>query len=243
MSCDVLVISAHPDDAELACSGTVKKLTNEGISVAFADCTLGEAGSRGSADLRKSEAEASRKILGVSERVFLDMPDAAIAHTQDNVLKVVGAIRHFQPKLIIIPPSFERHPDHETVHRIARSASFTAGLTKVTTTFSGIVQQPHRPQRTICYQLFYDFTRQPDFYIDISDTFGYKMQSIHAFGSQFHSPGHNQSNDPQTFISDSSFIEGIEARARYFGNRIGTQYAEAFLSIEPLSFPSLSLLL
>ncbi|MBI2794660.1 MAG: bacillithiol biosynthesis deacetylase BshB1 [Ignavibacteria bacterium] len=243
MSCDVLVISAHPDDAELACSGTVKKLTNEGRSVAFADCTLGEAGTRGSADLRKSEAEASRKILGVSERVYLDMPDGAIEHTQENVLKVVGAIRHFQPRLIIIPPSFERHPDHETVYRIARTASFTAGLTKVITTFNGMVQQPHRPQRTICYQLFYDFTRQPDFYVDISDTFAYKMQSIHAFASQFHSPGESQSKDPETFISDKTFIEGLEARARYFGNRIGTRYAEAFLSIEPLSLPSLSLLL
>lgn len=243
MSFDVLVISAHPDDAELACSGTVKKLTNEGKSVAFADCTLGEAGTRGSADLRRAEAEASRKILGVSERVFLGMTDGSIAHTQENVLKVVGAIRHFQPGLIIIPPAFERHPDHETVHRIARAASFTAGLRKVSTTFNGTEQRPHRPHRTICYQLFYDFPRLPDFYVDVSDTFDFKMRSIRAFASQFHSPGDYHSNEPETFISDSSFLEGIEARARYFGTRIGTRYAEAFLSVDPLSLPSLSRLL
>ncbi len=243
MSADVMVLSAHPDDAELACSGTVKILSNEGKRVVFVDCTRGELGTRGTPELREREAAAAGEILGVHHRENLDMPDGRVAHTHENILLVVRSIRRWRPSLLLIPPPFERHPDHEAVHRLARAAAFLSGLTKVETTWEGATQTPHRPSRMLCFQQQYDFPEPPDVYVDISATFEDKMRSITAFSSQFYLPDLYTADEPMTFISRPGFLDEIEARARYYGSRIGVEYAEAFLAVEPLAVPSLSVLL
>ena len=239
----VMVLSAHPDDAELACSGTVRKLTNEGVNVVFVECTRDELGTRGTPELRLREAEAAADTLGVSRRECLEMPDGSIMHTDENVTKVIEAIRAHRPHLMLIPPPFERHPDHEAVHRLARAASFKAGLTQVITSRDGVDQLPHRPHRMICFLQQYDFPRNPDIYVDITDTFEAKMASIKAFSSQFYLPDLYESDEPNTFLSRPEFLLEVEARALYFGSRIGTKYAEAFMAVEPLAVPSLSVLL
>lgn len=243
MSVDVMVLSAHPDDAELSCSGTVKNLTNEGRSVVFVECTRGELGTRGSASLREQEATEAARILGVNDRECLDMPDGHIMHTNENIHAVVRSIRTWKPSLLLIPPPYERHPDHEAVHKLARAAAFLAGLTKISTQHNGQEQTPHRPNRMLCFQQQYDFPREPDVYVDISDSFHAKMDSIKAFSSQFYLPDLYTSDEPTTFISRPGFLEEIEARALYLGSRIGVRYAEAYLAVEPLAVPSLSVFL
>lgn len=240
---DVVVLSAHPDDAELACSGTVAKLTREGRSVVFVECTRGELGTRGTPELREQEAAAAARILGVSARDCLDMADGAIDHNQENILKIVTAIRHWKPTLLLIPPPWERHPDHEAVHRLARAAAFSAGLHKVETTRNGQRQEPHRPRRMLCFQQHYDFPKAPDVYVDITDTFDVRQESIRAFASQFHLPEKYDSNEPVTYISRPDFLLELDARARTHGAKIGVTYAEAFLAVEPIGLSSLSALL
>ncbi len=243
MSADVMVLSAHPDDAELSCAGTVKNLTNEGRTVVFVDCTRGELGSRGTPELREKEATAAAKILGVEHRLCLNLPDGNIMHTNDNILAVVVVLRTWKPKLLLIPPPVERHPDHEAVNRLARAAAFLAGLTKIETHFNGAVQLPHRPDRMLCFQQQYDFPHNPDLYVDITHSFDAKMASVRAFSSQFHLPEDYVSDEPTTFISRPEFLQEIEARALYQGSRIGVRYAEAFMSVEPLGVSSLSVFL
>lgn len=243
MTADVLVLSAHADDAELAVGGTVRTLVDEGHRVAFVECTAAELGTRGTPERRRAEADTAAAILGVTERRHLSMPDGAVAHTQDNILAIVAELRRYRPSLLLIPPPVERHPDHEAVHRLARAAAFTAGLARIETFVDGVVQQPHRPKRMLCFQQQYDFPRLPDLYVDISASFAAKMEAIKAYTSQFHLPAAYTSDEPQTFISRPGFLDEIEARARYYGSRIGTQYAEAFLSVEPLAVRSLSVLL
>ncbi len=240
---DVLVLSAHPDDAELAVAGTVKGLTNAGRSVVFVECTRGELGTRGTPELRAAEAQHASEILGVTLRENLGMPDGAVAHTQANILAVVGAIRRHRPRIMLIPPPFERHPDHEAVHRLARAAAFTAGLANVSVEHNGQALAPHRPKAMYCFQQQYDFPQAPSFYVDITATWADKLASIRAYASQFHVPDVYQSDEPQTFISRPGFVEELEARARYYGSRIGTTYAEAYLSVEPLGFASMEVLL
>lgn len=241
---DVLVLSAHPDDAELAVGGTIKQLTNEGRSVVLVECTRGELGTRGTPELRAREAAAAAAILGVTLRENLDMADGNITHTQDNIHAVVRAIRTHRPRLMLIPPPFERHPDHESVHRLARAAAFLSGLTNVRTFGTDDVEQSvHRPNRLLCFQQQYDFPTLPSLYADISATWMDKLASIKAYGSQFHNPTGYQSDEPETFISRPGYIEELEARARYYGSRIGTTYAEAFYAVEPLAVPTLSVLL
>lgn len=239
MSVELMVLAAHPDDAELACSGTVKKTTNEGLDVAFVDCTRGELGTRGTPEIRKQEAIKAAEILGVRFRECLDMPDGFIAHTNENILKVVGAIRMWKPRILLVPPPVERHPDHEAVHKLGRAAAFLSGLARVETSRDGVPQTTHRPDRILCYQQQYDFPRLPDLYVDISDTFEYKMRSIQAYSSQFYLPDQYQEDEPDTFLTRPEFLDEIEARAVYHGSRIGVRYAEAFLSIEPVAVSSL----
>lgn len=239
----MMVLSAHPDDAELACSGTIKKFTNEGFSVALVECTRGELGTRGTPELREKEAQAASQILGVAHREGLDMRDGHITHTPENINKVVYAIRKYKPRLLLIPPPYERHPDHEAVHKLARAAAFLAGLQNVETFDNEVPQTPHRPHRMLCYMQQYDFPKQPDLYVDITDTYTAREASIKAFASQFHLPDLYNSNEPVTFISRPGYLDELEARSRYFGSRIGTTYAEAFLAVEPLAVDSLSKLL
>ena len=243
MSAYALVISAHPDDAELACGGTIRNLTNEGLGVVFLDCTRGELGTRGTPERRAQEAQRAGEILGVQHRECLGMPDGAIEYTQENIRAVATVIRAWRPHIVLIPPPVERHPDHVAVHRLCTAATFVAGLSKVTTYRDGVEQQPHRPQRTLCFQQQYDFPRLPDLYVDISSTIQAKMDSIRAYTSQFHAPGDYTSDEPETFISRPAFLLELEARARYYGSRIGTEFAEGFLAVEPLGVGSLSALL
>jgi bacillithiol biosynthesis deacetylase BshB1 len=240
MSTYALAISAHPDDVELACGGTIRTLTNQGHEVVLLDCTRGELGTRGTPELRTQEAQRAADILGVRHRECLGMPDGAVEHTQANILAVVAAIRAWRPHILLIPPPVERHPDHVAVHRLCTAATFLAGLTKVVTHRDGVEQLPFRPTRTLCFQQQYDFPRLPDLYVDISSTFQAKMDSILAYRSQFHSPDAHTSDEPETFISRPAFITELEARARYYGSRIGADYAEGFLAVEPLAVASLA---
>jgi bacillithiol biosynthesis deacetylase BshB1 len=234
---DVLVIAAHPDDAELSCGGTIIQLTQSGKTVVIADCTQGELGSRGTLELRAAEAKNASEILGVSARVNLLMEDGNIEITKENIRKIIVAIRHYRPTIILFNPPHERHPDHENVHQLVRAAVFQSGLTKIETHIDGAPQLPHRPEKIFSYMQTYEF--QPSFYIDISETFRQKMDSIRAYSSQVFVPGAFDQNAPQTFISKPAFMEMIEARARYFGALIGVEYAEAFLALEPVGLPSL----
>ena len=240
MPCEIMVLSAHPDDAELAAGGVIKKITATGENVVLVDCTRGEMGTRGTAEKRAHEAEEAARILGVRTRAYLDMPDGAIEHTQENILRIVREIRAHRPRILLTTPPIERHPDHEAVHRLARAAAFTAGLQKTETLRDGVSQEPHRPTRIICFQQQYDLPRTPDFYVDITDTFEDKMSAIRAYVSQFHLGGTVKSTEPETFISRPEFIEELEARARYFGGRIGVRYAEAFYAVEPVGIKTLT---
>lgn len=236
----VLVVAAHPDDAELGCGGAIRKLVNEGYFVALVDLTRGEMGSRGSSEIRDAEAAEASSILGVTRRVNLDIPDGDVNSSSENVVRLIQQIRSLKPDMMITPAPYERHPDHEASHSLCRRACFMAGLYKVVTTSTdGTEQLPHRPRRMISYQQHFDFPGLPHFYVDITDTFSDKMAAIRAFRSQVFA-SEAPTGGPDTFISRPGFIEEIEARARYYGGRIGTTYAEAFYAVEPVSVSSIS---
>lgn len=239
---DMLVIAAHPDDAELSCGGVIAQMTSEGKRVAIVECTEGEMSSRGTPAIRRVENANAAKILNLTERWNLQMPDGAISTAPENVAGIVAALRYFRPNILMFPPEFERHHDHENAHRLVRTAYFQSGLSKVQMEVFGQHLQPYRPKRLFCYMQTYEF--EPDFYVDVSAHFETKLQSYFAHASQVFVPGAVQKQDePQTLISSPEFLEYLKARARHFGGKIGVQYAEGFALIEPLGFASLSELL
>lgn len=229
MTVDILAIGSHPDDLELSCGGTLAKMVKQGHTVALADVTQGELGTRGTKEIRADEAEAAATILGAVTRKNLGIADGNIQVNQENLNKIISLIRELKPKLLLIPHSIERHPDHVHTHHLCKEAWFYAGLQKIETTHSGSSQQHFRPQNYFEYMQWYEF--RPSFVIDISDTYELKMEAVKAHSSQFHNP---KSKEPETILSRPEFMNLVEARARYYGETIGVRYGEPFYSWKPL---------
>lgn len=236
---DCMVIGAHPDDAELCAAGTIAKLTKEGKSVVLVDCTRGELGTRGTPELREREAQEAAQILGVKERINLGMQDGNIEHSFENIMKLVKVIRRYRPKMILTHPPFERHPDHEHLHLLFRDAIFKSGLKNVKTIENGEYQEVFRTRKIYLFQQAYQFQKNPDFFVDVSDVHEIKMNAIRAFASQVHTPGQFE-EEAQTRLASKEFMEELVARSRYYGGLIGVKHAEAFLSLEPVAVTSLS---
>ena len=226
MQLDLLAIGAHPDDIELCCGGTVAKMARAGYKVGIVDLTEGELGTRGTRSIRAREARAAAKILGCV-RENLRLPDGNIELTEANRLKLVGLYRKYRPSILLIPHFAERHPDHVRSHHLCREAWFYAGLRKIETRLDGVKQEAWRPNNYFQYMQWQEF--EPSFAVDISEVYGQRLRAIKAHKSQFHDP---KSKDPQTILSQKGFLEMLEARATYYGYRIGTKYAEPFYSVE-----------
>lgn len=231
---DVLAVAAHPDDIELHIAGTLLRTADRGGSFAVCDLTRGERGTRGSATLRNNETERANRVLGIDEsrRWNLEIPDGDVRVVPENVEKVVRAIRHFRPSILLFPSEQDRHPDHENAHRLVREAWFNAGLRAVLTEHEGKAQAPFRPERG--YMFFHAWEGTPDFVVDISEQFQRKLEAIACYSTQFTLPGQHRTDDsgePQTFISGEGFMEYIIARMRRWGFMVGTQYGEGFTTI------------
>lgn len=232
---DILVITAHPDDAEFCIAGTLLKSKKQGKCFAICDLTKGERGSRGSMELRNHETNNANRILSITSdlRWNLGLPDGNIEVNKLNTLKVVKAIRHFKPKIILFPWEYDRHPDHEAVHKLVRRAYFDSGLRHEKTTYNNVDQQPHRPERMFCF--FHSYETIPDFVIDISDEFNDKLKASAAYSSQVTLPGvktQERVGEPETFISNPDFMEALIARMRHWGWMIGAKYGEGFMSLK-----------
>jgi N-acetylglucosamine malate deacetylase 1 len=131
MPLDILAIAAHRDDVEQTCGGTLLKAARRGQSTGILDLTQGEMGTRGTAEDRAREAADAAKILGVSWRRALDIPDGRVENTWENRLKVANVIRETRPWVIILPYWKGRHPDHYTASVLGYEACFLAGLGKL----------------------------------------------------------------------------------------------------------------
>lgn len=231
---DVLVIGAHPDDAEICIGGTIAKLTSSGKKVVIADCTKGELGTRGNVELRAMEASDASSILNISGRINLNMNDGDIRYSDKNIYKLVKLIRKVRPDVVLIPPEFERHPDHQNLYTLAREAMFKSGLVKFETEENGNPQEVFRTRKVYCYMQYNEFKEKPGFYIDISDFYDKKIKAVKAYKSQLFITGETNEIENETMISSKSFFEYLDARAKYFGGLIGVKYAEAYLNIEPI---------
>lgn len=223
MKLDILAFAAHPDDIELAASGTVMAHIALGKKVGIVDLTRGELGTRGSAELRDKEAATSSVILGIHARENLRMRDGFFQNDEAHQLKVIEMIRKYQPDIIIANSEFDRHIDHGRGASLVHDASFLSGLRKIETSHNGVAQTAWRPKAI--YHYIQDYHVQPDIIFDITPFWERKMDSIKAFSSQFYDP---TSNEPESPISSKDFMDFLESRAREFGRVINVKYAEAF---------------
>lgn len=220
---DILAFAAHPDDIELACSGTLMKHIAAGKTVAICDLTKGELGSRGTVETRYAEAADASLIMGVIHRVNLRLADGFFESNPDSKLRIIEQIRKFQPEIVLANAVDDRHPDHGRASKLVSDACFYAGLVKIETELEGVQQKAHRPK--VVYHYIQDRYIKPDFVIDITEFAARKMEAIKAYKTQFYDPN---SKEPNTPISGQDFIDFLYGRMAEYGRSIGAQYGEGF---------------
>lgn len=223
MKLDILVFAAHPDDAELGCSGTIAAHVAKGHKVGIVDFTKGEMGTRGTPELRVKEAEEAGRILGLSARENMGFQDVYYKDDEAHQLELIKMIRKYRPEIVLANAIRDRHPDHGKGGSLATNACFMSGLRKIETELDRVAQEAWRPK--FVYHYIQNNYIEPDFVMDITPFWDTKVKSILAFQSQFHDPN---SKEPESFISTPDFLPFIEARSREMGHKIMKTYGEGF---------------
>lgn len=223
MKLDILVFAAHPDDAELSCSGTIARHVSIGRKVGVVDLSRGELGTRGSAEIRARESAEASKILGLSIRENLGLADGFFRNDEEHQRALITVIRKYQPEIVLGNAVYDRHSDHGRAAQLVDDACFLSGLAKIETTDNNTKQSQWRPKAV--YHYIQSQFINPDFIVDISDFWETKVASYKAYKSQVFDP---QSKELQTYISTPEFLKLIEARAVEFGHAIGVKYGEGF---------------
>ncbi len=222
---DILAFGVHPDDVELGCSGTILASVAEGKKVGIIDLTKGELGTRGSAEIRKEEAENAAKVLQVTVRDNLEMADGFFQNDEKHQRKVIEVVRKYKPEIILCNSTEDRHPDHGRSAQLVADAAFLSGLRKIDTFSAGEKQQEWRPKYVFHY--IQDRFLHPDFVLDISNFIDEKIKSVLCYKTQFYNP---DLKEAETYISNPEFLEAVKARAMMLGKRIGVKYAEGYIS-------------
>ena len=218
---DLLVVGAHPDDAEVHVGGLLALAARRGRA-AILDLTRGEMGTRGSAATRHAEAMAAARILGI-ERIILDLPDARFEESEPNRLRVMEQIRTLRPAILVLPAPDDRHPDHCRAFRLARDAAYYAGLRNYPCPL-----EPWRPAAVAW--VGGENPGVPDLVVDVSAVWAQRMAAFDAFGSQFDP----DPALPATRIADPAFRRGVEGRAMHWGSLIRATWAEALWTTRPV---------
>jgi N-acetylglucosamine malate deacetylase 1 len=188
-SLDVIAVGAHPDDLEIACGGTLAKLAKQGYKVGLIDLTDGEPtpGSAGP-EFRLAEAKRAAELLGVAQRVTLELPNRRLFDTFDARVALAKEFRKYRPKLVIglggkTPMA---SPDHFQASLITEAAVFYSKLTKWEQHFGDL--EPYVvPKHLECLLSFRDPSPSghATVVVDIDDTLETKLKAVACYVSQF----------------------------------------------------------
>lgn len=216
---DVLVIGAHPDDAELGMGASIARFREEGFRVALLDLTNGEPTPRGSVERRLAEAREAARVLGVVTRITLDLPNRELLETVPARKRVAEVIRRLRPRVLFVPYWEDAHPDHVVASRLCDSARFYSKLTR--TDMEG---EPYWPPRI--YYYFCTHLRlhpKPAFIVDVGlSHLQTKLAALRCYSSQF-----------DLSVGDSSpVLDHVQESARYWGRLIHREAGEPFASRE-----------
>ena len=224
MKLDILLLAAHPDDAEMSCGGTIAAAIAKGRKVGIVDFTRGELGTRGTPDIRAAEAVAASNILGISVRENLGFRDGFFKNDEEHQLKLIAAIRRYQPDIVLANAIEDRHPDHGKGAAVAVDACFLSGLRMIQTfDTDGTPQTAWRPKAM--YHYIQDRFIKPDLVVDISQHWDMKEAAIRAYKSQFYDP---TSKEPESYLTSPEFLDFLKARSQEMGHMIGARFGEGY---------------
>lgn len=220
MTVDVLAIAAHPDDVELTCGGTLIKMAKQGYKTGVLDLTAGEMGTRGTPETRAKESAIASKIMGLSWRGVLGVPDSDVQASRQHKLRLAEKIRELRPKTVILPYWEARHPDHYNASTLGYEACFLAGLKNLPA-----LGEAYRPFKVLYSTSFVAHLR-PSFVVDITPFYEKRRKAILAYGSQFRPKKGEAKN--KVHLGLEQLEDEMNRLARYYGHMVDVQYGEPF---------------
>ncbi|PFH82181.1 bacillithiol biosynthesis deacetylase BshB1 [Bacillus sp. AFS088145] len=205
-------------------AGTIAKFTKLGYKVAICDLTEAELSSNGDTFIRRKEAEEADKILGVSKRFNLSLPDRGLYLSEEAIKQVAALIRMTKPSIIFSPYEVDRHPDHGNCTKIVEEAVFSSGIRKFSVNTN---HDAHKVKHVFQYMI--NGFHRPNFIVDVSETIEVKRAALEAYESQF-TPGPDGVVTPLT----NDYVNSVIAREKIFGKEAGVPYGEGFMTKKPL---------
>lgn len=227
MPLDILVVSPHPDDAEISVGGTLLRCKAQGLSVGVLDLTSGEPTPHGSPEIRARETAAATAVLQLDYRANLGLPNRSLEATLEARRALAVVFRLTRPKIVLAPYWEDVHPDHIAASQLADAARFWAKLSR-----SDMPGEPYWPPRMLYFwSIHLRIHPKPAFVLDISEQIDAKLRAISCYESQFFAGRTQQFPTP---------LDDIRDRARYWGWSIGKAYGEPFASREEIGLSALT---
>jgi bacillithiol biosynthesis deacetylase BshB1 len=228
MKVDALVVAAHPDDAEIQLGGTLLSMVDAGLSVGIVDVTRGELGTRGTRATRDAETAAADRLLGLSVRRNLELPDGRVAVSVEAREALALVLRELAPDVVFAHHVDDLHPDHAAAGRLAREAWYLSGLARLAELGGG--PPARRPRRLYHFMGHVPF--EPTLVVPIDAVWERKVALIRCYASQL-APA-DAADRGTHLLFGADILARAETRARAWGERIGRRYGEPLLHAGPL---------
>lgn len=220
---NILAFGPHPDDIEFGCAPVLIQEVENGSRVKMLVLSRGEAGTRGTPEVREQEARAAAEVIGAGID-FLDWGgDCHMEYRPENAIRLAGEIRRERPDVVLAPnPAENQHPDHVAVGRLVRDACRLAR-------YGGLAELRSLPSHKIGSLLFYNITahlgRTPDVVIDVSRVAAKWEAAMRCHASQ---------------IAGKSYLDLQITAARALGLIAGTELAIGLFTNDPIRVTDLS---
>ena len=222
--CDLVVFSAHPDDAELTCGGLLLTAAAAGWRTGVVDFTRGESASLGTPETRAQEAREAAGKLGLALRRNLDLPDGRLDDSDAAREMVVRTVRELRPRVVLSPQLDDHHPDHMAVAEIVKRSFYLCGIKNYLPELP-----PYRPRALLRHLSLRPF--RVDLVVDLSEFLERRMDAVRCYRSQF--TGRQQDGFPVR-VASKNFLDAVEASLRHYGSLIGAAAGEPFSLETPL---------
>jgi len=224
---DILVVSPHPDDAEISVGGAIAVSLRQNLRVGVVDLTTGEPTPHGSLEIRQQETDRATEILGLSWRTNLGLPNRSLQPDLAARRRLAEVFRMTRPQIILAPYWQDAHPDHVAASGLVDDARFWSKLSR-----SDMEGDPFWPPMLLHFlSIHLRIHPTTSFVLDISSEIETKMNAVAAYQSQL------VKGRPQTF---PTALDDIRDRARFWGWSIGKAFGEPLINRESVGLRSLS---
>ena len=214
----IIVIGAHPDDADLDAGGTAALWASLGHNVKFLSLTNGDAGhqSQGGGALakrRRAEAQESARRLGIVEYETLDNHDGELIPSLEVRLQVIRRIRRWKADIVILPRPNDYHPDHRNTGLVVQDAAYMVIVPNVASDTPPLKKNPVFIYSQDHFQKPNPF--EPDIVVNIDPVFERKIDGMDAHVSQFYEwlpwTSHSLDKVPEGKAARKQWLAGVRS--------------------------------